>query len=59
MNWRAQVSIPRLILLPGGITLAATLLRLVGELRQWSKTLFNPEQGGFLAVVGSCGATNS
>jgi hypothetical protein len=52
MNSRAQVSIPRLILLPGGITLAVTLLRLVGELLHWSKTWFNPEQGGFLAVVG-------
>jgi len=49
---RAQLSIPRLILLPGVITLAVTLLRLVGELQHGSKTWFNPEQGGFLAVVG-------
>ena len=45
-------SIPRLILLPGVITLAVTLLRLAGELEHWSKTWFNPEQGGFLSVVG-------
>ena len=52
MNSRAQFSIWRLIWVPGVITLAVTLLRLVGELRHWSKTWFNPEQGGFLAVVG-------
>jgi hypothetical protein len=51
-NSRAQLSIPRLILLPGVITLAVTLLRLAGELQHWSKTWFNPEQGGFLSVVG-------
>ena len=51
-NSRAQFSIPRLILVPGLITLAVTLLRLAGELEHWSKTWFNPEQGGFLAVVG-------
>jgi hypothetical protein len=48
----AQFSIPRLIFAPSVITLAVTLLRLVGELLHWSKTWFNPEQGGFLAVVG-------
>jgi hypothetical protein len=52
MNSRAEFSIFRFILVPGGITLAVTLLRLVGELEHWSKTWFNPEQGGFLAVVG-------
>jgi hypothetical protein len=52
MNARAQCSIPRLILVPAVITLAVTVLRLVGELEHWSKTWFNPEQGGFLAVVG-------
>ena len=51
-NSRAQLSIPRLILMPGVITLAVTVLRLVGELEHWSKAWFNPEQGGFLAVVG-------
>jgi hypothetical protein len=50
-NSRAQFSIRRLILLPGVITLAVTLLRLMGELQHWSKAWFNPEPGGFLAVV--------
>ena len=51
-NSRAQFSIPRIILFPGIITLAVTLLRLMGELQHWSKAWFNPEPGGFLAVVG-------
>jgi hypothetical protein len=51
-NSRPQFSIPRLALLPGVITLAVTLLRLAGELLHWSKTWFNPAQGGFLAVAG-------
>jgi hypothetical protein len=51
-NSRAQFSILRLILLPAVVTLAVTLLRLAGELEHWSKAWFNPEQGGFLAVVG-------
>jgi hypothetical protein len=49
---RTEVSTSRLILAPAVITLAVTLLRLVGELQHWSKTWFNPEPGGFLAVVG-------
>ncbi len=52
MNSRRELSISRLILLPAAVTLAVTLLRLVGELQHWSKTWFNPEPGGFLAVVG-------
>src|SRR6516165_8267723 len=51
-NSRARSSILRFILVPGVITLAVTLLRLTGELEHWSKAWFNPEQGGFLAVVG-------
>jgi hypothetical protein len=42
----------RLILVPAVITLAVTLLRLVGELQQWSSTLFNREAGGGMAIVG-------
>jgi len=42
----------RLILVPAVITLAVTLLRLVGELQNWSSTLFNREAGGGMAVVG-------
>jgi len=41
-----------LILVPAVITLAVTLLRLVGELKGWSRTLFNPDAGGGGALVG-------
>jgi hypothetical protein len=36
-----NISIGRLILVPSLITLAITLLRVVGELQHWSKCLFN------------------
>jgi hypothetical protein len=42
----------RLILVPSLITLAVTILRLVGELNHWSPTCFNPAPGGFGAIVG-------
>ncbi len=42
----------RLILVPALITLAVTLLRLVGELARWSPSLFNREPGGPGALVG-------
>lgn len=42
----------RLILYPALITLAVTVLRVVGELQRGSKALFNPEQGGAWAIVG-------
>ncbi len=42
----------RLILVPGIITAAVTLLRLTGELNHWSRALFNPDAGGGLAIVG-------
>ena len=45
-------SIGRLILVPALITLAVTLLRLVGELARWSPSLFNREPGGPGALVG-------
>jgi hypothetical protein len=41
-----------LILWPAVITLAITLLRLVGELQGWNKSLFNPVAGGGGALVG-------
>lgn len=47
-----RVSIGRLILWPSIITLAITVLRLVGELQHWSPRLFNPEAGGGGALVG-------
>jgi len=42
----------KLILIPALITLAVTLLRLVGELQGWSKLFFNREAGGGAALVG-------
>jgi hypothetical protein len=42
----------RLVLVPGLITLAVTLLRLVGELNGWSPRLFSAEAGGGGALVG-------
>jgi hypothetical protein len=42
----------RLILVPAVITLAVTLLRLIGELQEWSPVLFNREAGGGGALVG-------
>jgi hypothetical protein len=41
-----------LILIPAVITLAVTLLRLVGELQHWSPVLFNPAAGGGGSPVG-------
>jgi hypothetical protein len=47
-----SISIGRLILMPAVITLAITILRLVGELQHWSKLLFNPAAGGGAAIIG-------
>jgi hypothetical protein len=41
-----------MILVPAVITLAVTLLRLVGELQGWSPRLFSKEAGGGGALVG-------
>jgi hypothetical protein len=46
------ISISRLILVPALITLAITILRLVGELQHWSKLFFNNAAGGGAAIVG-------
>ncbi len=45
-------NLKHLILVPAIISLAVTLLRLVGELQHWSKTYFNTELGGGGALVG-------
>ncbi len=42
----------QLILVPAIVTLAVTLLRLVGELQDWSPRLFNRQAGGGFALVG-------
>lgn len=41
-----------LVLLPAGVTLGVTLLRLAGELLEWSPLFFSRLPGGGLAVVG-------
>lgn len=51
MNDRT-VSIRDLILVPSILTLAVTLLRLVGELQGWSPALFSRAAGGGGALVG-------
>ena len=48
----SRVSIGSLILVPAIITLAITILRLVGELQNWSPLLFNKSAGGGAAIVG-------
>jgi len=45
-------SLLSLILVPGLITLAVTILRLVGELQHWPKLFFNPAPGGGFGLVG-------
>ena len=42
----------RLILVPALITLAVTVVRLVGELMRWNPTFFSREAGGAGAIVG-------
>lgn len=48
----SRVSITRLILIPSVITLAVTLLRLIGELQHWSTLLFNRAPGGAGSIIG-------
>lgn len=45
-------SLKSLILIPAVITLAVTLLRLVGELQEWSPRFFSRAAGGAGAIVG-------
>jgi hypothetical protein len=48
----SRVSTLQLIAVPSLITLAITILRLVGELQHWSETFFSTKAGGGSAVVG-------
>jgi len=52
MSQDASARPGNLILVPSVITLAVTLLRLVGELLGWSPTFFNRSGGGGGAVIG-------
>ncbi len=47
-----NISTLRLIFIPSVITLAITLLRLIGELQNWPTALFSREAGGGLAIIG-------
>jgi hypothetical protein len=47
-----DTSISKLILVPSLISLAITLLRLVGELQHWPTSLFSPAAGGGGSIVG-------
>jgi len=52
MTEASKVSLPRLVLVPAIITLTVTVLRLIGELQQWSPKLFNRDAGGGGALIG-------
>ncbi len=52
MSTHSETSIAKLIFIPAVITLAITILRLVGELQHWSTALFNPAAGGGGAAIG-------
>lgn len=52
MNTGNKDASKSLLLIPTLITLAITLLRLTGELMNWSPTLFNKQAGGGGAVIG-------
>ena len=45
-------STARLIFVPVLVSVAITLLRLTGELLAWSESWYNPQAGGFGALVG-------
>ena len=48
----SRISITQLIFVPSLITLAVTLLRLVGELQNWPSVLFSREAGGGGSIIG-------
>lgn len=52
MSTNFETSITKLILIPSLITLAITVLRLVGELQNWSPSLFSKEPGGGGSLIG-------
>lgn len=52
MSRNSETSISKLILIPSILTLAITLLRLFGELQNWSPSIFNKAPGGGGAILG-------
>ena len=51
-NSDTRINIAQLIFIPSVITLAVTLLRLVGELQNWPSALFSREPGGGGSIIG-------
>jgi len=47
-----SAGIVQLIAIPAVITLGVTVVRLIGEMRGWSRVWFNPDPGGGGAVIG-------
>ena len=47
----SQVNTLQLIAIPALITLAITIIRLIGEMQGWSKVWFNPQPGGGAAPI--------
>ena len=47
-----RVNISKWIIVTGLITLAITIIRLIGELQHWNSALFNPSAGGGFAPIG-------
>ena len=52
MDETRETSVMSLITIPAVITLAITILRLMGELKGWPKPWFNAAAGGGAAIVG-------
>ncbi len=52
MSSEKRSSVTGLILVPALITLAITILRLVGELQHWPSALFKSSAGGLGSIVG-------
>ena len=52
MSQENSFSIGRLVLIPGLISLAVTILRLTGELQGWSQLFFNTQPAGGGGLVG-------
>ena len=48
----SRISIIQLIFVPSLITLAVTILRLVGELQNWPSVLFSRQAGGGGSIIG-------
>jgi hypothetical protein len=48
----SNLNVKQLILIPSVITLAVTLLRLIGELQHWPTALFTRSAGGVGSIIG-------